>query len=168
MNRKLTIIKLGGSLLTDKSSPSTHRKDVLKSVVIEIKECLDSNLIESLIIVHGVGSFGHPPVLKYQLHKGYISNDQLIHLSETQQTVNNFRGIIAGEFIKMAVFVNSADDFTKQAKVANGASTLLQDIFGERGKHARCALGVNTLPLGAAVELDLIVAIRLSPLTTFV
>jgi enamine deaminase RidA (YjgF/YER057c/UK114 family) len=63
------------------------------------------------------------------------------------------------KILRMNVFVNSADDFTDQAKVANGASELLEKIFGDRGKHTRCAIGANTLPLGAAVELDLIVAV---------
>jgi len=62
--------------------------------------------------------------------------------------------------LRMNVFVNSAEEFTEQAKVANGASELLEKIFGDRGKHTRCAIGANTLPLGAAVELDLIVAVR--------
>jgi enamine deaminase RidA (YjgF/YER057c/UK114 family) len=61
--------------------------------------------------------------------------------------------------LRMNVFVNSADEFTDQAKVANGASELLEKILGDRGKHTRCAIGANTLPLGAAVELDLIVAV---------
>jgi enamine deaminase RidA (YjgF/YER057c/UK114 family) len=61
--------------------------------------------------------------------------------------------------LRMNVFVNSAEDFTDQAKVANGASELLEKIFGDRGRHTRCAIGANTLPLGAAVELDLIVAV---------
>lgn len=64
------------------------------------------------------------------------------------------------QIVKLTVFVNCADEFNDQAKVANGASTLLESIFGERGKHARCALGANSLPLGAPVELDLIVSVR--------
>jgi len=64
------------------------------------------------------------------------------------------------QVLKLTVFVNSADGFTGQAQVANGASTLLEEIFGERGRHARSTLGTNTLPLGAPVELDLILSIR--------
>lgn len=61
------------------------------------------------------------------------------------------------QVVRLGVFVNSADGFTDQPKVANGASNLLVDIFGEAGKHARAAVGVNELPLNAPVELDLIV-----------
>lgn len=62
--------------------------------------------------------------------------------------------------IKLGVFVNSAPSFTDQAKVANGASNLFETLFGDAGRHARAAVGVAVLPLGAAVEADAIVAVR--------
>lgn len=62
--------------------------------------------------------------------------------------------------VKLGVFVNSAGSFTDQPKVANGASELMQALFGEAGRHARSAVGVPTLPLGAVVEVDAVVAIR--------
>jgi len=62
--------------------------------------------------------------------------------------------------VKLGVFVNSAAGFTDQPKVANGASELMQDVFGEAGRHARSAVGVPTLPLGACVEIDAIVQIK--------
>lgn len=62
--------------------------------------------------------------------------------------------------VKLGVFVNSAADFTDQPKVANGASNLMEALFGESGRHARSAVGVPALPLGAAVEIDAIVAIH--------
>ncbi|MCP4026679.1 MAG: RidA family protein [Sphingomonas sp.] len=61
--------------------------------------------------------------------------------------------------VKLGVFVNSTADFTDQPKVANGASDLMVALFGEAGKHARSAVGVASLPLGAAVEVDAIVQI---------
>ena len=64
------------------------------------------------------------------------------------------------QVVKLGVFVNSAADFTDQPKVANGASELMQDVFGEAGRHARSAVGVPVLPLGVAVEVDAIVKIR--------
>ena len=65
-----------------------------------------------------------------------------------------------GRIVKLGVFVNSAPSFTDQPKVANGASELMQDVFGEAGRHARSAVGVAALPLGVAVEVDAIVAVR--------
>ncbi len=62
--------------------------------------------------------------------------------------------------VKLGAFVNSTDDFTDQPKVVNGASELMVGVFGDAGKHARSAVGVPVLPLGAAVEVDAIVAIR--------
>jgi enamine deaminase RidA (YjgF/YER057c/UK114 family) len=62
--------------------------------------------------------------------------------------------------VKLGVFVNSAGEFTDQPKVANGASELMQEVFGEAGRHARAAVGVPALPLGAAVEIDAVVALK--------
>jgi enamine deaminase RidA (YjgF/YER057c/UK114 family) len=57
---------------------------------------------------------------------------------------------------KLNVFVNSLDNFTDQPKVANGVSDLMVEVFGDAGKHARAAIGVNVLPLNVAVEVDAI------------
>jgi enamine deaminase RidA (YjgF/YER057c/UK114 family) len=62
--------------------------------------------------------------------------------------------------VKLGVFVNSAGSFTDQPKVANGASELMEQVFGEIGRHARAAVGVPSLPMGAAVEIDAVVAVR--------
>ena len=62
--------------------------------------------------------------------------------------------------VKLGAFVNSVATFTDQPKVANGASELMAEVFGEAGKHARSAVGVPVLPLGAAVEVDAIVALK--------
>ena len=61
--------------------------------------------------------------------------------------------------VKLGGFVNSAGSFTDQPKVVNGCSDLMVDVFGEAGKHARSAVGVPVLPLGAAVEVDAIVSL---------
>ncbi|WP_333605171.1 RidA family protein [Novosphingobium sp.] len=62
--------------------------------------------------------------------------------------------------VKLGAFVNSTGAFIDQPKVANGASELMVAVFGEAGKHARSAVGVPVLPLGAAVEVDAVVAVR--------
>ena len=62
--------------------------------------------------------------------------------------------------VKLGAFISSTADFTEQPKVANGASELMAAVFGDAGKHARSAVGVPVLPLGAAVEVDAIVAVR--------
>lgn len=62
--------------------------------------------------------------------------------------------------VKLGAFINSAGSFTDQPKVANGASELMVAAFGEAGRHARSAVGVPVLPLGAAVEVDAVFAVR--------
>ncbi|MCG3112397.1 MAG: RidA family protein [Candidatus Manganitrophus sp. SB1] len=62
--------------------------------------------------------------------------------------------------VRIGVHVASAEGFTQQPAVANGASDLLVQIFGDAGRHARLALGAAELPLGAPVELEMIVEIR--------
>ncbi len=66
-------------------------------------------------------------------------------------TLDRVRGIL-----KVEVFVASAPGFTDQPQVANGASDVLVEIFGEAGQHARAAVGVAELPLGACVEVALV------------
>lgn len=61
--------------------------------------------------------------------------------------------------VKVGGFVSSTPAFTDQPKVINGCSELLGEIFGEAGRHARAAVGVSALPLGAAVEIEFVMAV---------
>jgi enamine deaminase RidA (YjgF/YER057c/UK114 family) len=72
-------------------------------------------------------------------------------LRETLGSLDRVRRIV-----KLTVFVASAPGFTDQPKVANGASDLLADVFGDTGRHARSAIGVQELPLGSPVEVEII------------
>ena len=62
--------------------------------------------------------------------------------------------------VKLGAFVSSAAGFADQPKVANGASELMFEVFGDIGKHARSAVGVPVLPLHAAVEVDAVIALK--------
>jgi enamine deaminase RidA (YjgF/YER057c/UK114 family) len=62
--------------------------------------------------------------------------------------------------VKLGAFIASTPDFTGQPKIANGASDLMEAVFGDAGKHARAAVGVPVLPLDATVEIDAIVKVR--------
>jgi len=64
------------------------------------------------------------------------------------------------EIVQVRGFVNSAPDFHDQPKVVNGASELLVKLFGERGRHARAALGTSNLPLNIPVEVELVARVR--------
>jgi len=79
-------------------------------------------------------------------------------LSAIKGVIGNLDNI--ERIVKITAFVNSAENFTDQPKVANGASELIGKIFGENGKHVRSAVGVNELPLNAPVEIEMIVKIK--------
>lgn len=64
------------------------------------------------------------------------------------------------QIVKVLGMVHCEDDFTQHPQVINGFSDLMVEVFGERGKHARSAVGMNSLPLGFAVEIELIVEIE--------
>jgi enamine deaminase RidA (YjgF/YER057c/UK114 family) len=82
----------------------------------------------------------------------------LMLLAQMKQALGSLDRV--SRIVKLGVFVNCSADFTDQPKVANGASDLMQDVFGEAGRHARAAVGVPALPLGVAVEVDAIVEVR--------
>lgn len=76
----------------------------------------------------------------------------LAALKEELGTLDRVRRIL-----KVTVWVASSESFTEHPKVANGASDLLVDVFGDAGRHARAAVGAPSLPLGAPVEVELVV-----------
>ncbi|HEY6542527.1 MAG TPA: RidA family protein [Ktedonobacteraceae bacterium] len=67
---------------------------------------------------------------------------------------------VVRRIVKLNGWVASAEGFGNQPQVVNGASLLLEEIFGDAGKHARAAIGVAELPFGAPVELELLVEVR--------
>jgi enamine deaminase RidA (YjgF/YER057c/UK114 family) len=64
------------------------------------------------------------------------------------------------QIVKLTGFVAATADFKDHPKVVNGASDLMVDVFGDKGRHARAAVGVSSLPLGAAVEVEAIVELE--------
>ena len=80
-----------------------------------------------------------------------VAIDLLAALHTATGDLNKIRRIV-----KLLVLVNSTSSFTEQPLVADGASQLFIDVFGEAGRHARSAIGVTQLPLGACVEIELI------------
>ena len=80
--------------------------------------------------------------------------NQLSVLKEMLGDLNKVKGIV-----KVLGLVNSSPNFIDQPKVVNGFSDLMVDVFGEKGKHARAAVGVNSLPRGQAVEIELVVEV---------
>ena len=100
-------------------------------------------------------------------HKGKVSSQVSINESQVAskqctinalEHLNNYLGNLEkiSKFIKVTGYVNSDPSFKDHPKVINGASDFLLEIFGEKGRHARVAIGVNSLPLDSVVELDFI------------
>lgn len=101
------------------------------------------------------------------LHEGKVGSDLTVEEAKeaAELAAVNALAIVRAELgsldrvrrvVRMVAHVNSADGFTEQHLVANGASELLGELFGKRGRHSRLALGAPELPLDAAVELDTI------------
>jgi enamine deaminase RidA (YjgF/YER057c/UK114 family) len=116
---------------------------------------------------------GQPPVADGKVtHKGKVG--QSLSIEEGQEAarvcciniIAALKHAIGGDWnrfdriIKVGGFVNCGDDFTQHPQVINGASDMLVKIFGEKGRHARFAVGSNSLPLDIAVEIDAIIAIK--------
>jgi len=95
----------------------------------------------------------------YSIEEGYKAAQ--ICLLNALSIINDSAGLKnIAKIVKLTGYVNSSAGFTNQPKIINGASDLLVEIFGEKGRHARCAVGACELPLDASVELDLIVEIK--------
>ena len=80
------------------------------------------------------------------------------HLATLKSELGNLNKV--KRIVKVLGMVNSSPDFTDQPKVINGFSDLMVEVFGERGKHARSAVGMASLPIGIAVEIELIVEVE--------
>ncbi|MFX1489614.1 MAG: isopentenyl phosphate kinase [Promethearchaeota archaeon] len=97
-NNNIFLLKLGGSLLTDKSNPLSLRKEVIKNVIQQI---IDAN--KKLVLIHGGGSFGHPLAKKYKISNGLNTSisDQVFGLTETHQAMNRLNSYLINLFLEM-------------------------------------------------------------------
>ena len=105
------------------------------------------------------------------LHEGKVGSDLTVEqgYAAARQTMINCLASLQSEIgdlnrvkqvVKMLAWVNSAPGFVEQPYVINGASELLEELFGERGKHARSAVSAHELPFNTSVEIELIVEIE--------
>ena len=143
----------------------------LKKLKIEIPDAPDpvgayvaSKISGNLIFISGQVSV----MPDGKLIKGKVGKD--LDLNEAQNAAKfcglnilaQLKKICKGDLnkikscLKLTGYVNSIDDFTQQPQVINGASDLISSVFENSGKHTRAAVRVNSLPLGAAVEVDAI------------
>ncbi|MEM0372618.1 MAG: isopentenyl phosphate kinase [archaeon] len=95
----LVMIKLGGSVITDKSKPFTERKDVIQRLAREIHEARQEKEI-SLIVGHGGGSYPHRPASEYQTQKGIINEQSYRGIAEVQDAAARLNRIVVSALIK--------------------------------------------------------------------
>ncbi|MCX7001362.1 MAG: RidA family protein [Candidatus Sumerlaeota bacterium] len=148
-----------------------HRLKELGVVLPEVAAPVAA-YIQAVQVDKLVYTSGQIPFVKGQLiYKGVVGKDLTLEegyeaarvcVLNALAAVKSLAGSIDNieRIIRLTGYVNSVDGFTDQPKVMNGASEILLQIFGEEGRHARSAIGVNTLPLGAAVEVELIVKLK--------
>jgi len=79
-------------------------------------------------------------------------------LAVLKQEIGSLDNVV--RIVKLLGWVNSAPDFNQQPAVINGASELLEQVFGERGRHARSAVSAHTLPFDIAVEIEMIAQVK--------
>lgn len=103
--KDLILVKLGGSVITDKSKPYTARIDTIKKLAKKIKSFKDKNI--DLIIGHGGGSFPHVSAAKYQTQKGVINEGSIWGLSLTADAAIQINRIVIREFLKLKIPVVS-------------------------------------------------------------
>ena len=130
--------------------------------------------VASYVPVGVHGGFAHVsgqlPFVDGQVVKGRLGDD--VSIAEGQATARACALMIVAQLeaaglleqveriVKLGAFINCTADFTYQPEVANGASDLMEQVFGDAGKHARAAVGVPALPRGAAVEVDAVIALK--------
>lgn len=114
---------------------------------------------------------GHIPSTSNGLIKGKVGKDLNVEqgyesaktcainiLGTIQSAIGTLDKVV--RIVKIVGFVNCTDDFEQQPAVINGASDFFVEVFGEKGKHARSAVGTNALPLGIATEVECIVEVE--------
>ena len=138
---RLTLIALALASLT---TPAAHAEPVAADAVLDVPEAALADEGAAVDLSEDAAAAARTAVLNA--------------LAAASDVVGGIDRI--GRIVKVVVYVASAPDFTGQPLVANGASELLGDVFGDAGAHARSAVGVAALPLGAPVEIELTIEAR--------
>ena len=138
----------------------------LPPVPTPVAEYVPAKQVGNIVYVSGQGPIvnGRPALVgrvgaELSLEQGYLAARLCIlnALAAVKEVIGSLDHI--AEVVQVRGFVNSAPDFHDQPKVINGASELLVYLFGERGRHARAALGTHVLPGNIPVEIELVVRV---------
>jgi len=100
LSRRLAIIKIGGSVITDKERIFTPRIDVINGIARELSNALNNWRI---VLIHGAGSFGHPLAYKYGLHLGFKDRNQIIGVAETKLSMIRLSEIVVESLVRHGV-----------------------------------------------------------------
>jgi len=125
-NNNIILLKLGGSLLTDKNKPFSIREDVVKSA---IRQIIEAN--KKIILIHGGGSFGHPLAKKYSISKGLDKSipNQILGVAETHQSMNKFNSYLVNHFLELKYPVLSIQASSIFIKDSDLISTKSLDVI---------------------------------------
>lgn len=127
--RGLTVLKLGGSVITKKDKALTPNLEAIRRLAREIKE----SSIKRLVVVHGGGSFGHPLAKKYEIAKGYKSPSQLLGLSKTHQAMIALNKLVLdaliGEGVLAIPIQPSACLLTENGRICKMETSLIAHLL---------------------------------------
>jgi isopentenyl phosphate kinase len=101
MMQPIILVKIGGSLITDKNKPFSLRRKALQAICLEIKKSLETG--KKLIVGHGAGSFGHVPAKKYQTHKGMVNSESCRGVAEVADVAAQLNRIVVKELLVVGV-----------------------------------------------------------------
>jgi len=99
----LVFLKLGGSLITDKTKPYTARLDIIERIAKEIKEILEEGMDIKILVGHGGGSFPHVSAKKYETHKGFVREDSKSGFCMVQNDASKLNRIVVETFLKVGL-----------------------------------------------------------------
>lgn len=134
---EIFLLKLGGSLLTDKNKPFSLREDIIKNA---IKQLIAAN--EKVILIHGGGSFGHPLAKKYNILKGVNTSiqNQILGLTKTHQAMNKLNSYLVKQFLEQGYPSLSIQPSSTFMKDSEKIITISTDII-------EATLDLNIMPI---------------------
>lgn len=125
----VTLIKLGGSVITNKEVPMSLRKDVLKRLVREIGVAIKNFPDEYFVVGHGQGSFGHVPAVKYETMHGFINDESRMGMAIVQDTAEQLNRIVVKEFIEQSIPAVSLHPSNSLVTKNRRAEKYFTDVF---------------------------------------
>lgn len=103
MSQPVTLIKLGGSIITNKEIPMELRRDVLTRLVNEIKAVREVRPNELIVVGHGQGSFAHAPAVKYQTMNGFINDESKLGMAIVQDSAAQLNRLVVHAFLSVGI-----------------------------------------------------------------